>query len=212
MGAAVRVVFNAVDDMLAREVALVVDNADAPLVAAASVPHGDLAAVVPSSQMLPLPRNGELQMRPALPQMVVDGSFQMAQTGRAWLVGAQGDELVPSWLFGLEDAGVGVDGGLECGRGCVFNGGGIVACGRQQGSADASGLESAYSGLQHGAMMASMAAGTGETAQWALVTVACPGAVTIDGSIPENLRHVPERLGRKAPLQVARRDGRATTT
>lgn len=78
VGAAIRVVFDAVHDVLAREVPFVVDNADAPLVAAASVSYGDLAAVVPASEMLALPSYGELQMRPPLPQMVVYWSFQVA--------------------------------------------------------------------------------------------------------------------------------------
>ena len=53
--------------MLAGQIALVVDNAYPSLVAATSMPDCDSSCVVPSSQMLSLAGDGELEVRSSLP-------------------------------------------------------------------------------------------------------------------------------------------------
>jgi hypothetical protein len=77
MCASVGVVLDTVDNVLAGQVPLVVDNAYAPLVSSAPVSHCDASGVVSPSQVLSLPRNGELEERPPLPQVVVYGSLEM---------------------------------------------------------------------------------------------------------------------------------------
>jgi len=152
MGAAVGVVLDAVHDMLAWEVALVVDYPDTPLVTATSVSHSDLAGVVSAAQMLSLACNGKLEMRSPLPEVVVDRPLQMAQTRSAWLVCAQGDELISSGSFILQQAAIDIDSGLQGGRGCMFNGGGISACRSKQDPRNSCRVEAAYPGLQHGVL------------------------------------------------------------
>lgn len=126
MCAAVGVVFYPVYRVLPRQVTLVVDNAYTPLVSATSVPDCDFSRVVPSSQVLPLPRNGELDVRPPLPQVVIDGPLEVPQAVGAGLVGAQRNELVLSGVLGLHNAAVHGDGGRDGRLGGLLEGVGSV--------------------------------------------------------------------------------------
>lgn len=112
MCAPVGVIFYALDDMLARQVALVVDNAYAPLVTATAVSHCDPPGVVPSSQVLSLSGNGELEVRSSLPQVVIDGALKMAQSGCAGFVCTQRDKSVSPRAFLFECSSIDSHGGL----------------------------------------------------------------------------------------------------
>lgn len=117
---AARVVLDAVDDMRAWRHAKEVDHADAPLVPSAAVAHRHAPGVVPSTDALALARKGERHVRPARPEVVVDGPPQMADAGRARFVALE-----------CESAEGGGDGGLRLGgRG----GGGRAVAGQRGGS------------------------------------------------------------------------------
>jgi hypothetical protein len=152
MCSSVGVVLDPFDNVLAGQVALVVDNAYAPLVSSTPVSHCDASGVVSPSQVLSLALNGELEERPPLPQMVVYGSLEMTQTGRAGLVCAQRDELLLPRALGREHTAVGrcsrrIDGRLDK----LLEALRVVAGARaQQRPPEARGLEAAYPGLQHG--------------------------------------------------------------
>ena len=125
MRAAVGVVLDPLHHMLARQPSFVVDDAYPPLVAPTAMPDCDSSGVVPASQMLPLPLNGELEVRPPLPQMVVYRSLKMAQAVGAGLVCAQGHEFVLACAFSSGDAAVGGDCGLQRRRGLEVDGVGL---------------------------------------------------------------------------------------
>jgi len=146
VGAAVGVVLDALDNVLAGLEALVVDDADAALVATAPMADGDAASVVAATQMLALALDGEPTVGPALPEMVVDGALEMAQAGGARLVGAQRNELVLARALNASVGGLSSTGD-GCQRRCL--GLCIGAASSEQRTAQARGLETAYPRLQH---------------------------------------------------------------
>src|SRR5690349_9810694 len=107
MCASIGVIFDSVDDMLSRQVALVIDDSYPPLVSTTSVSHCDLSCVVPASQMLSLACNGEFEKRSSFPQVVVHRSFKMAQTRRTGLVCSEGDEFLLPRGFALRNGAAG---------------------------------------------------------------------------------------------------------
>lgn len=161
MRAAVRVVFDSLHNVLAGQVPLVVYDSYPPLVPAASVPDCDPACVVPASEMLPLALNGELEVWSALPQMVVDGTLEVAQTGCAGLVRSQWDEFVLSRALCAGDTAISSDRGLQRRRRWlqIDSLGLCIGAGAQQGLAQAGGLEATYPGLQHGVEVCPRAGG-----------------------------------------------------
>ena len=179
VGAAVGVVLYPVDDMPARQVALVVDDAYSALVAATTVPHRDPARVVPAAQVLPLPRDGQLEQRPPFPQMVVDGPLEMAQAGRAGLVGAQRDVFFLARALCLQSGAVGCKERLRgrgCGCGRGVDGLGVSAgkgAGSQERSPQARGPEVAYPRLQHGDWTRTRAGTASRGRQWAVARQQC---------------------------------------
>jgi hypothetical protein len=154
MCAPIGVIFDPFDEMLSRCKSLVVDYPYPPLVAATTVPHCDSARVVSSTEMLAFLGEGELEMGPAFPEMVVDGSLEMSQTGCAWLVGLQWDEhLSAGASFGGCSSATGDDTGLKGRRRSVVDDGGIGADGRQHAAGQAGLAKGAYPRLQHRALM-----------------------------------------------------------
>lgn len=91
---AARVVLDALDEVRAGRAPVEVDGADAPLGAAAAVPHRDAARVVAPAARLALLGDGERPVRPPAPQVVVDGPLEVADAGRPGLVRAQDEGLV----------------------------------------------------------------------------------------------------------------------
>lgn len=89
MGASVGVVFNPLDDVLARSVALEVDGSDPPPVTTSSVSDGDLTAVVTASLAMTNLCKGELGDWLAFPEVVVDWPAQPSGTGCPWFVGLE---------------------------------------------------------------------------------------------------------------------------
>lgn len=88
-----RVVLDPLDGVRSRRPPVKVHGPDAPLVSATTVSHGDPTRVVSSSSCLSLLGVGEFHVRPALPQVVVDGALQMSHTGGPGLVGPEDDSL-----------------------------------------------------------------------------------------------------------------------
>lgn len=91
---AARVVLDPLDDVRARGPPVEVHRPDAPLVSTTAVSDGDPTRVVPSTSCLALLGEGEFHVRPALPQVVVDGALQMSHTGGPGLVGPEDDGLL----------------------------------------------------------------------------------------------------------------------
>jgi hypothetical protein len=152
VGTAVWIVLYPFHDVLAGQIALIIDNSYPSLVPATSVSHRDSSGVVSSSQMLSLACKGELEKWSSFPQMVVHGPLEMSQTGRAGLVGAQRNKSILARALALYDAPIDSGRGLDRRWGDLVNGLGICA-GRQQGPPKARGLEMTYPGLQHGRLM-----------------------------------------------------------
>lgn len=117
------------------------------------MPHCDSASVVPPTEMLALPGNGQFDERTSLPEMIVDWALQVSKTGRSRLVCAQRNELLFPGALLLKQLAVQGDCGLESRRRNVVDGRGIGAGRGQDGSPAARRLEAAYPGLQHASLV-----------------------------------------------------------
>lgn len=122
VGAAVGVVLDAVDGVLAGLHALEVDGTDASSVTAAVVSHGDATGAVTSSLSMTDFGECELGQRLSFPEMVVDGAAQVSHTGCPWLVCLELETTASS----ARSSGGRVEGHGVCRR--LTGGGGYCRC------------------------------------------------------------------------------------
>ena len=119
MRAATGIVLDAQDCVRTRSPSFKVDHTDSSLVTTTAVSDGNATAVVTTTLRLALLGEGKRQIRPALPQMIVDRALQVTDTGRVRLVGPHhaGVPDVGSYFLGLGILFAGADGGGGAGAG-----------------------------------------------------------------------------------------------
>lgn len=107
------IVLDAIDQMRTSLPALKVNGSYPPLRATSVMSDGDPSRVVTTSLAVALLGVGQRQEGSALPQVIVDRTLQMTDTGCSRLVGAHDDGVIVCFL----------DGGGSCGRLAGFRGG-----------------------------------------------------------------------------------------
>lgn len=112
MGAPAGIILDSLDEMRPWRPPVKVDSTDSPLVATSAMPDRDAASVIPPALPLSLLGDRQWKMWPTLPQVVVDGSFEMPSAGCPRFVGSHHDLL---------------DGGRRCAKrtgatsGCILS-------------------------------------------------------------------------------------------
>jgi hypothetical protein len=93
VGTPARVVLDALNRVRPRRPPLEVKSAEPPLVTTSTMSDGDLAAMVSATLPVAFLGDRQRQIRPALPEVIVDGPFKMPKTGRPRLVRSHLDRL-----------------------------------------------------------------------------------------------------------------------
>jgi len=86
MGTAARIIFDALDKMRSRCPPIKVNGPDSSLHTTTAMPDGDFTRVVSATLAMPLLGKCQRKVRPALPEMIVDGALEMTGAGCPRLV------------------------------------------------------------------------------------------------------------------------------